>query len=211
MAPYLNAIPVPLGATNRFATMLVFGAAIGLTGLFAIRATRIAGAVVAIGLASLSLQHQPMWQDSLSLWKRTAAVSPCMALPFTNLSVARFTAGDQSGAEDALFVAVALEPDNEKLYRDIVLAFLLSGDCEPPVAPLDAQRFYADIPAMPNPLVVAAKNKWLASAIILSLRQRRDKAGRVPAPVKGLLTNVRKCNDKRADRIQKLFDLQEKR
>ena len=209
IAPYLNVVPVPLGASTRFMPLFGLGAAVACVPLTRTPRRRAAAIVAAVALIALSLANQRIWRDPLTLWTFTSSQSRCYAVPFANLSVTRFEAGDHTGAEEALIDAISIEPHNERLYRSLVFSYMLTGDCGPATSVEDAQTFFNQIPSSEHPVRAALAGKRLASALVLALRHEkalRRSTEPIPAPIRSIVPNVRACNPDRGAKLEYLID-----
>jgi len=83
-----------------------------------------AGAAVVIGLAILSYRQVQYWQDNVTLWEHTVAVTGPNYRGQTNLGFALAGAGDKTGALDAYHEALRINPSypNAHNYLGLVLA-----------------------------------------------------------------------------------------
>jgi hypothetical protein len=204
LLPFANAVPTPLLVSSRFATWLPLAAGLAIAGAGP-RLVRGLGGLILVAWMAISVDAGLRWTDPVTLWTWTADVSRCVAVPYANLAVALFESGRRPAAEEALINAIGVEPHAEKLYRDLALAFWLSGDCGPPVPPGEAQALHRRAGEVAGAEVMAAKRGWLASALVLALRRHRD-APSIPAPVRGLLPNVQACDPARGRRVQVLIE-----
>jgi hypothetical protein len=199
LAPYLNVIPTPLLGSDRYAWSLAFGGAIAIVDRLQ-RRTLVFAALVAAALAVLSQVEQRKWRDATSLWSKTAEHSQCRGLPFANLAVARFETGDRAGAEEALIKGIEVAPREKKLVWDLVVAFLLEGDCAPALAPRQAIDVHARLAGMKAASTWAESQGWLASAAVLALGEGEHQRAR------SLAERARLCSSARTERIERLLD-----
>lgn len=173
---YANLVPAPLLVSDRFAAIFLLGVVLMVVPGLGRRGVFAATALVVV-LAPLSLREQAKWSDGLSLWSRAVEVAPQNALAHNNLSSALFVARRRAEAEAALVTSIELQPERERAYRSLVLAFLLDGDCGAPVEPSEAAAFFARIPEASDPAREALVRQWPASTYVLALRDQRT-AGR---------------------------------
>jgi tetratricopeptide (TPR) repeat protein len=166
LAPYLGLAQAGLwpGWAERFAYLPLMGLAVlvafGAADLLArLGATRLVGPLlVALSLAALvpaTRRQVEAWQDSVTLFTRSAAAEPGSAVLSANLGIALLDAGRPAMAERALAEAVRLNPRYPNGQAALGLAQFAQGRPQEAVGHFLAAL--ADAPAHPDALFGCAE------------------------------------------------------
>jgi tetratricopeptide (TPR) repeat protein len=94
------------------------------------RAVWAPGLVALVLLGILTWQRNQLWASDLRLWRDAATKAPRAFRTHGNLGLARYEAGDLSGAKSALLTALELNPGYAKTWNNLGLVLEESGDRE---------------------------------------------------------------------------------